>query len=97
MFLFIFIVCSLFILILKYNINHQSCLYVQLTSFAGSLTDSVCTAYENKSIKLVDKSEMSNSKSISDAETIKSTTSDSESAFAPVSNLTSMLGGEFYS
>lgn len=68
---------------------------MRLTSFAGSLTDSVCTAYENKTLKLLDKTEMSTSRSTSDAETIKGETLDSESSFAPVTNLTSMLGGKF--
>lgn len=53
----------------------------------GSLTDSVCTAYENKIQKPSDKTE-------TDPETAKSNVSDSESAFAPVTNLTSMLGGK---
>ncbi|XP_058800960.1 serine/threonine-protein kinase 11-interacting protein isoform X2 [Phymastichus coffea] len=60
------------------------------SSSSGSLTDSVCTAYENKSLKL-DKID-SNSKSVSDAETVKADIVDSEGSFAPVANLTSMLG-----
>jgi hypothetical protein len=54
----------------------------------------VCTAYENKTLKLLDKTEMSSSRSTSDAETIKADTLDSESTFTPITNLTSMLGGK---
>jgi len=53
--------------------------------FADSLTDSICTAYENKIVK-------------SNIDT-KSHSSDGEKEFAPMTNLTSMLGGkvnEFY-
>ncbi|XP_001600307.1 serine/threonine-protein kinase 11-interacting protein isoform X1 [Nasonia vitripennis] len=63
------------------------------SSSSGSLTDSVCTAYENKTLKLLDKtSEMSTSRSTSDAETVKGEIQESENSFAPVTNLTSMLG-----
>ena len=60
-------------------------------SFIGSLTDSVCTAYEPKSSKLVDKTAMIRGKS--EAETTK-TDAPAESTFAPVTNLTSRLGGK---
>lgn len=54
---------------------------INKTMFLGSLTDSICTAYENKIMKQVntdEKSLNSNNKEIK---------------FTPVTNLTSMLGG----
>ncbi|XP_014213511.1 serine/threonine-protein kinase 11-interacting protein [Copidosoma floridanum] len=66
------------------------------SSSSGSLTDSVCTAYEKTAAnKLSDKSEMFNSRggTDSDAETIKpETLAELESSFAPMTNLTTMLG-----
>ncbi|KAL7305323.1 hypothetical protein TKK_0002453 [Trichogramma kaykai] len=56
------------------------------SSSSGSLTDSVCTAYENITSKLMDKNEMSNSKS-----TLKSE-GDADNTLTPVTNLSSMLG-----
>ncbi|XP_028044894.1 serine/threonine-protein kinase 11-interacting protein isoform X2 [Monomorium pharaonis] len=51
------------------------------SSSSGSLTDSICTAYENKVVK-------------SNIDTRSySSDSEKETAFAPVTNLTSMLGG----
>ncbi|XP_012140983.2 uncharacterized protein LOC100876018 isoform X1 [Megachile rotundata] len=52
------------------------------SSSSGSLTDSICTAYENKVIKqaIVDEKSLNNS-------------TDKEMKFTPVTNLTSMLGG----
>ncbi|XP_029051044.2 serine/threonine-protein kinase 11-interacting protein isoform X1 [Osmia bicornis bicornis] len=52
------------------------------SSSSGSLTDSICTAYENKPIKqaTVDEKSLNNS-------------TDKEMKFTPVTNLTSMLGG----
>lgn len=49
----------------------------------GSLTDSICTAYENKVTKqaTVDEKSLNNS-------------TDKEMKFTPVTNLTSMLGGK---
>ncbi|XP_014477087.1 PREDICTED: serine/threonine-protein kinase 11-interacting protein isoform X2 [Dinoponera quadriceps] len=52
------------------------------SSSSGSLTDSICTAYENKMTKSTNIDAKSHS---SDGE--------KETAFAPVTNLTSMLGG----
>ncbi|XP_011152969.1 serine/threonine-protein kinase 11-interacting protein isoform X2 [Harpegnathos saltator] len=52
------------------------------SSSSGSLTDSICTAYENKMAKSANVDAKSHS---SDGE--------KETAFAPVTNLTSMLGG----
>lgn len=49
--------------------------------FLGSLTDSICTAYENKIMKQVNADE----KSLD--------SNDKEIKFTPVTNLTSMLGG----
>lgn len=49
--------------------------------FLGSLTDSICTAYENKIMKQVNADEKSFD------------SNDKEIKFTPVTNLTSMLGG----
>ena len=57
------------------------------------MTDSVCTAYENKSVKLCDISEMSQSSVNVENETLKNA-NEKEAVFTPVTNLTSMLGGE---
>lgn len=51
--------------------------------FTGSLTDSICTAYENKMAKSINIDAKSHS---SDGE--------KETAFAPMTNLTSMFGGK---
>ncbi|CAK9800790.1 Serine/threonine-protein kinase 11-interacting protein [Anthophora quadrimaculata] len=51
------------------------------SSSSGSLTDSICTAYENKIIKQVNAEEKSFN------------SNDKEMKFTPVTNLTSMLGG----
>lgn len=56
---------------------------VKLILFTGSLTDSICTAYENKIVKSTNIDTRSHS---SDGE--------KEIAFAPMTNLTSMLGGK---
>lgn len=58
------------------------------------MTDSVCTAYENKNVKLCDISEMSHSNDNVDSDAIKSHEIEKETVFMPVTNLTSMLGGE---
>jgi len=54
-----------------------------LKLFIGSLTDSICTAYENKVVKSMNIDAKSHS---SDDE--------KEIAFAPMTGLTSMLGGK---
>ncbi|XP_043479640.1 serine/threonine-protein kinase 11-interacting protein isoform X2 [Leptopilina heterotoma] len=62
------------------------------SSSSGSMTDSVCTAYENKNVKLCDISEMSHSNDNVDNDAIKSQEIEKETVFMPVTNLTSMLG-----
>ncbi|XP_076231714.1 uncharacterized protein LOC143177580 isoform X2 [Calliopsis andreniformis] len=52
------------------------------SSSSGSLTDSICTAYENKIIRQVNADEKSLNSS-----------NDKETKFTPVTNLTTMLGG----
>ncbi|XP_076173870.1 uncharacterized protein LOC143149906 isoform X2 [Ptiloglossa arizonensis] len=52
------------------------------SSSSGSLTDSICTAYENKIIKQINADEKS-----------LNGNNDKETKYAPVTNLTSMLGG----
>ncbi|XP_044002674.1 serine/threonine-protein kinase 11-interacting protein isoform X2 [Aphidius gifuensis] len=54
------------------------------SSSSGSLTDSVCTAYENKNIK--------NSDKIVGEQNIKNE-AEKDSSYTPVANITSMLGG----
>ncbi|KAJ8664256.1 hypothetical protein QAD02_005918 [Eretmocerus hayati] len=61
------------------------------SSSSGSLTDSVCTAYENKTAKVSDKTGLSISKTSNDAEMNKSL--DTENVSSSVSNLSSILGG----
>ncbi|XP_071648462.1 serine/threonine-protein kinase 11-interacting protein isoform X2 [Temnothorax longispinosus] len=53
------------------------------SSSSGSLTDSICTAYENKMVK----------STIIDNNKSQSSDGDKENAFAPMTSLTSMLGG----
>ncbi|XP_015584680.1 serine/threonine-protein kinase 11-interacting protein isoform X4 [Cephus cinctus] len=62
-------------------------------SSIGSLTDSVCTAYENKTNKQVETSEKSQSKSNNEAELSDTIVTEKDTVITPVSNLTSMLGG----
>ncbi|XP_051160698.1 serine/threonine-protein kinase 11-interacting protein isoform X2 [Leptopilina boulardi] len=62
------------------------------SSSSGSMTDSVCTAYENKNVKLCDISEMSHSSDNVDNDAIKNVEIEKETVFMPVTNLTSMLG-----
>lgn len=54
--------------------------------FLGSLTDSVCTAYENKNTK--------NSDKIVGEQIIKNEAEKDSSYYTPVANITSMLGGK---
>ncbi|XP_024935876.1 serine/threonine-protein kinase 11-interacting protein isoform X2 [Cephus cinctus] len=63
------------------------------SSSSGSLTDSVCTAYENKTNKQVETSEKSQSKSNNEAELSDTIVTEKDTVITPVSNLTSMLGG----
>ena len=60
------------------------------------MTDSVCTAYENKSIKLCDISEKSQNNDNVESEVLKNIGIEKETVSTPVTNLTSMLGGKGY-
>lgn len=57
------------------------------------MTDSVCTTYENKTVKSLDKNEFPSIK-ITDEINVTKVVSDSERPYAPITNLTAMLGGK---
>lgn len=60
--------------------------------FWGSLTDSICTAYENKNIKSSDK--ISIVKITNDIDQNIKNESEKSSSYTPVANSTLMLGGK---
>lgn len=63
--------------------------------FTGSLTDSICTAYENKNVKSTGTpSKIPIAKITNDCDQNSGNGSEKDSAYTPVGNLTSMLDGK---
>ncbi|XP_011301972.1 serine/threonine-protein kinase 11-interacting protein isoform X2 [Fopius arisanus] len=63
------------------------------SSSSGSLTDSICTAYENRNLQVsIVSGNSHNNRSVSESDSVL-IGSDKENINTPVSNLTSMLGG----